>query len=65
MQSIFLQFLFALFDAKKTDLDFFGSFDSVILTPVSYDHIYHISSTRLHIQSLFNDSQLDLSMSNL
>lgn len=48
----------------------FGLFDSVdksydILTPVSYDRIYHISSAILHIQSLFKDSQLDLSMSNL
>ena len=47
----------------------FGLFDSVdksydILTPVSYDRI-SISSTILYIQSLFKDSQLDLSMPNL
>lgn len=58
----------ALLDALNAF--FFGLFDSVdksydILTPVSYDRIYHISSTTLYIQSLFKDSQLDLSMSNL
>lgn len=64
---IFLHQL-ALLDALNAF--FFGLFDSVdksydILTPVSYDRIYHISSAILYIQSRFKDSQLDLSMPNL